>query len=639
MLSGGTEQIVPVMGGGTRQRSRKNKRARSRASRRASRSAYCSALKGGSNAYILKSSDAVPDEILPATIRMTTLDEVELTDDSIISMPTLSLDGLHTIVDKYTKAQKGLWQRHSTSGINSDSAKIIHKDVCDGLFLSDSSKKIGISGYDRLGYILPKETSKIVLLPYCVGNPITYSKCVKVIEEEQDKNTVFIFTPPFYSPVETKDNRTIFYHFIDMKQRLADAGGPSMHIITEFTQENLYNGCKLSSDITKKEIISMLEPSYIIYPGVLSMDDSSIKGILFSARAYNEVVLPASNSSSKAGLMDAVKKGIVGGHAWPPNSLQNDKLINKSSLPYKSYGFFPNMKDAVELKTSGDTVTTILINAVTKVGNNAITKTGSNAETVTVGGGDQDTHFVATVKPANAPEQVINVGKGNYTLRTPTKSNNVINDWQNLRFTEGEVIFLNDMNIRPDYLAKMYAKKYKASKNWKDDLAESMRTIVQSNCFKDYRLVLNKECEKSQKFITDVLDYYVNNNEAIVSLDIDEHVAKNHELRKKLDELKTKQASITVDTTGWDKDPFKDGLIIKTNQRDISPEGNMDTIIDKDNNYIRIVITFNRQNRQQTIGHIVCLNSKCSNISAADEYLDKLYKRIKTEYPGYDYWP
>lgn len=619
MLSGGTEQIVPVMGGGTRQRSRKNKRRRSSASRRASRRA----LKGGSNAYALNPLE-VPDNILPTKILMSTLDEVDLAEDSIISLPTLSLDGLHRIVEKYTKAQKGLWQRHSSE---SDSAKIIQKDVCDGLFLSDDSKKTGISGYDRLGYILPKETSKIVLLPYCVGNLITYSKCVKLIEEEQDKKAVFIFTPPFYSPIDANDNRTIFYHFIDMKQRLAEAGGPSMHIITEFTQENMYNGCKLSSDITQTEIISMLEPTYIIYPNPLNIDDNNINGILFSARAKNEVLLPSSNTS-KFGLIDAVKKGIVGGHAWPPNIFKNDKLTDKSSLPYRSYGFFPSMKDATELKTSDDTVTTILINATSS--------TISSASKLT-GGGDNDTHFVATDGLANTPQKVINVGKGNYTLRTPLTE--VKEDWKNLRFTKGEVIFLDDMNIRPDYLAKMYAKKYKGSKDWRNDLAESMQAIVQSNCFKDYRLILNKECQKSQTFITDVLDYYVNNNEALLSLDEDEHAAKNHELRKKLDELRAKQSLINVDTTGWDKDPIKDGLIIKTNQKNLSDEQNLDTISDKDDNFIRVVVMINRENLQETIGHIVCPTSKCSSFDSADEYLDKLYKRVKKEYPRYVYWP
>jgi hypothetical protein len=115
------------------------------------------------------------------------------------------------------------------------------------------------------------------------------------------------------------------------------------------------------------------------------------------------------------------------------------------------------------------------------------------------------------------------LGSVEYSLRHP-RTPEVVEDWKNLIFTQEEADFLNDLNLRPHILADIYSST--PDVDWKSELAKNMATIVRSKCFKDPRLVLHSDCQVSNTFIQKVLDYYVENDARITSLEFDEEQAE-----------------------------------------------------------------------------------------------------------------
>lgn len=636
MLSGGTEQIVGVMGGGTR----RNKNKRQNKSRRKSRrKAKSSRKKGGGefNPYTLtetQESVGIPN----ANFDYTTLKDLGVTGIPLITLPNEPIAVLNIAVNEYIKSQKNLWKYHSSSGADLAVAPVvISSDICSRLNYESIDGNKGLTGYDRLSIILPKETQNIIILPPCYGNLITYGKCAEYISNNSDSNTVFIFSPPFYSREhsESDDNRTIFYNFIAMKKLLEENGLASVYILSEYTNVTVDMACVLTMETINKEVplLPMLQPTYIIYPYTLKIDGDSVSGILFSAAAQDEVTLPESNITSKYGLIDTCENSVVGGHIFPPNTSKNDVRLTESRIPYRQYRFFSTGPEDI-LNTDEERVTMI------KVGQTIVPEPIDTEQS----GGNPDSNkkfvagknlFLNGVSYTSVP-----LGANQYSLRHPTKD--VITDWKKQRFTASEAQFLNDLNLRPYILEEIY--KNNKDTNWKNDLAENMSVIVRSKCFNDSRLVLHSDCQASQKFITDILDYFIKNEKRILSLEDDEADAENAELRVKYEKAKAKLTATqnnNINMTGWDKNPFTDGLVRAIGQTISDPHMDYRTItriISRD--YIRIRSLTNKKTGKETIGEIVCTFDEANeDINKAEKILDTKYNKINKEYPGWVIYP
>jgi hypothetical protein len=221
------------------------------------------------------------------------------------------------------------------------------------------------------------------------------------------------------------------------------------------------------------------------------------------------------------------------------------------------------------------------------------------------------------------------LGANQYSLRHP-RNPEVETDWENTIFTEDEARFLNDLNLRPDIMASIYKDR---NISWKLDLATNLATIVRSKCFTDSRLVLHSDCQSSQKFITDILNYFVENDEQITSLEKNEEEATKVALRLKVDKALASVKTSAMDTT---KNPFTDGLLRKTGQEYADPNADYTVISNYNrNDYSRTVIVINRNTGENTFGEMVCSKNDCRTMTAAVEKFDAIYEKLKTDYPGF----
>jgi len=548
-----------------------------------------------------------------------------ITGEPVIMPSTGDTASFSKLADDYVKAQKKLWIRHSTAGITLDAAKNMQTSSCLKTVNDPINGMNGTSGYDRLGYILPKTVNKIVLLPSCLGLIMAYTRCVQYIKaNEDDANTAFIFMPPFYSPMDTavSENRTMFFHFIAMKRRMADTGKASVHILSDYMQNTVNNACALTQGTTQENVLPMLEPTYILYPYTRVIDTSNVSGILFSASAQDEVILPASNNSSKSGLLDAAQKGVVGGHAWPCNTAKLDPLLNSANIPYRRYRFFSNKGNTDMLSNEKLTIITLNSNAP------AVTAATSIDETPDTKFKSSDKAFLTGVSYTSVP-----LGANLYSLRHP-RNPEVQTDWENTIFTDDEAAFLNDLNLRPGIMASIYKNR---DVSWKYDLAKNLATIVRSKCFTDSRLVLHSDCQTSQKFITDILNYFVVHDDRIESLEKDEAEAEKVALRLKVDKAVASVTTSAVDTT---KDPFVDGLLRKTGQTFIDPNMDFSIIANlASNTYSRAYIVINKVTGDKVIGEMICNRSECKSREEVEDKFDAIYNKIKNEYTGFSLAP
>jgi len=646
MLSGGTEPIVGVMGGGTRKNyRRKNSRGKSRnkSRRKNSRRKRSASVGGGRTPFDIHGPLGVIKDIFKFTTQIGNIG------DTFPGIPMIEADGTReekvVNLNTYIVSQKSLWKRHSANGIERGSAITMKPDSCSSVKYDAGSGENGVGGSDRLGLILPKTTSKIILLPPCRGNQFAYTKCINYMAPlEGDPNTVFIFTPPFYStmPGGAVNNLKIFDHYATMKKRMNDSPElASVYILSEYTQNALFNACTIMGDSSTP--FTLLEPTYIIFPYTVHLDNTAVSGIIFSAAARDEVILPKSGVDSNLGLIGAIQNGVTGGHAWPTNNSKNDPLIDKVKIPYRRYRFLSKRggDDVLDLTSEYKTFT------ISQVGDTAATAVSAAAPAVT---GEEKFQASEIIFLTGVSYTSVPLGSNEYSLRHP-RTPEVVEDWKNLVFTEDEAEFLNDLNLRPKILADIYASTPEI--DWKSELAKNMATIVRSKCFNDPRLVLHSDCQVSNNFIQKILDYYVKNDERITSLEFDEVEAEKNELRLRAQAGWDAAAAAVVavnpavDKTGWNKNPVTDGLVRELAIKHIDENSDLGIIFNTSSHiYTRTIVLTKKtvssgDDSQKIIGEISCNknDTDCSTSDLAEVKLEKLYKQIQRDYPGYTFYP
>lgn len=607
MLSGGTESIVGVMGGGrrTKRGTRGKKGSRGKRAKRV--------MKGGENVITIIQKP-------PYNVKLTLNNPIEKIADADAA----------NIIKTYVTKQTALWKRQASVGNITDASKIITTSSCASAIYDKKNGDKGQNGSDRLGCILQEDITQIVVIPPIYGNYLTYTACINTIKNTlTDVSAVILFSPPLFSGTDISGlpasqhivNRDIFLHFLNMK---ANAKA-TIYYLAEYTQNSIYTGCGFTKKTTQNYIVPLLEPSYVLYPYVRKMNNKIYSGLIFSAAAADEVILPAPNASSKLGLIGAAQNldDMSGGFvAFPPNPKKEDPLLNKNSIPYKQYRFLANYSNAAYLLDSTD----ISINVFTM-------KEGFIPKiTPTYNDGDKfkASHdaFLTGVKYS-----VIPLGVKQYSLRHP-RTLEVVNDWKNLIFTQAEVDFLNDMNLRPDILTDLYTEKYNGQ-SWNSDLAMNLATIVRSKCFSDNRLVLHSSCQQSQKFITDVLEFFIEHDSRIKALEKNELEAENNRLKITLDSKLAAAAKAAA--TGMDKDPIADKLVFRTGQSYNSRYNINYTPMEEiaNNIYSRTVIIYNKTTETHEVVKLVCSAKECTNMDSAIQYLESKYQLLKKEYPNY----
>ena len=559
-MNGGTDStITPVMGGGSpvldRRRGRsgsRRSRSGSRKSRSGSRGRSRSRQKGGAKPFALKKvskgSPLTKFNIEPVSLD-TWYDKfgtTKLLDE--ITVPDSEKQGnLRVYYDK----QIDLWKRVPRQGIVTSSPQLINlsKIGVNRANIDKDTAYLGQGGFDRLTYIVPENIGGIFLMPPVNGDLDIFMKCYNIItNDKMNKNEyLIIFSPPFYTYYSTendntkaKNNNQLLHSFLKLKGMVQS----TLVILTEYTRGSIHTDVNNTNANINNTLITKLEPTYVVLQRAVQIGEEKLQGIIFSAAAEDEPILPMSNSVSVLGAIAAAEAGNRGGVCFPPNVKAEDKLLKGKTYPYKFVRFFVNtrtMLDKVDT-SKGDTI-------IYEIGKKDISIFEANKASKTFSSSP------AAYSSSDVTLSSIPLGTRTYLLRHP-RTQLVVDDWNNLIFTEDEADFLNDMKLRPDMLAEIHGKD-----TWANTLSTHMGTIVRSKCFSDNRLVLHSDCQQTQRFIAGVMEYYMTNDARLKAIEDRQLAAGDRDIEIRLDRVRDKKGTTPVMPAGvkpveWAKDPF-----------------------------------------------------------------------------------
>ena len=554
MLSGGTEPIVAVMGGGKKKR----------------------AQKGGINPFILKAppiSQDIPENIIDHKRKSIELTFVNTKLHSRLNFLQLGV---------YVKRMEALWQRRVDQG-NAGASQYITMSAAEAAnpIYDRDTGSTGQAGFDRLGIVLSNKITDIVVVPPIHGNIAVYNEYMENVNDYLRSDTAaIIFAAPFYAASSdivavnvTKaynDNASIFQDFVARK--INPATKASMYIMTEYTQNSIALGVAVTKAVAKSQrhIITLLEPTYIIYPYDCTLEGDKHSGIIFSAAANDEEHVPDSNISSKLGLISAANKSLPS-VAWPPNTDVLDSNLASATLPYTLYTFL----DSNAMNTAGHTFN---IFSMTRP---------------MTGGGGFISSASAIVNGVQYKDIILNGGI--HRVRYPDI--NVINDWNKLLFIKSEIDMLAELDITKEALDSIYGNQ-----PWLDEFVKSLIAMVKSECFIDYKMILQSECQAANTFLTKISNY----------------LGKN---------ITNRKPTKVVSDNG---NPFEDGLIQTSNRPRLDPQ--IIEIVDRNEYRKDVEVTDPRSNI--SFGTII---SKANSFKEADTDINAQYKALKMKYPGYSF--
>jgi len=284
----------------------------------------------------------------------------------------------------------------------------------------------------------------------------------------------------------------------------------------------------------------------------------------------NDPTLTSINNVSQEKKLDAKSGGVIFSSETeePTKILLKPKNIEQGLLSYTSGSYYKNSQKFTEFDSFAyDTVEDIYEDI-----DEGDTNIYNPYDTIDERGYYQFTFTPASVPlPPKLPDNMfvesndifkgtndvqIAIGAKEFTIRGAVPE--VTRDWENGQFSNDEADYLNYMNLNPKMLEKIFGS------NWKDDVAEHLRTISTSKCFKDTKLILSHDCKDAQKFISKVLDYYTKNKEEIYKI----RVGRNDTIIRRLkDELNAKisEAKGTTSTVRADaKNIFDLKIFVKT---------------------------------------------------------------------------
>ena len=434
--------------------------------------------------------------------------------------------------------------------------------------------------FSRFIYCLPYNLERIIVIPAIHGNTdtfinvlyrlqkigaLTYKKLGGKDTYKIRRGVVIVFMPSFYAKVEnTIENMVLFSIFIDINRTNPN----QIFILSESTADNYAVGVFLAknfstTDVLKMSPLTMLEPSYIVYPYTRSGLDGGF--ILSSSTDAEKVNMPASIGRYNFGLKDlhshksygsalglAVKPSTTGVElfiegaegvftirstnrvhtllnleravGYPPGPC--DGLLQSATLDkFTKPQFFANKVkiDGVE----SDALIVIQLNSsgnYTPLCTSALTEAPSPLR-------KDDRHKISDIAVQSEEKVHIDIKGNTYTIRVPSIDNKVEENWLKGEYTKDEAEFLNSTNLRPGVLYAVFGE------SWQSDLEKFLTTLVASECMSDISLLTNRECYNCRQFLEKVNVYFINNSLQLDLIKEEDDRRADTEFRKYVDEL------------------------------------------------------------------------------------------------------
>ena len=587
------------------------------------------------------------------------------------------------------------WKAYKIDGSPAGTIQIIGQGSAPIGSINDMSS-IGPAYYRRC-VILPNTVKSIIVYPPVNGDVNKMVRCLADLEGRATipiapaigapaalndtfySNTVVLFSAPFYGQVAA-NNIEVFKRFIAFTQKPTAGAAPpetqaTYHILTDYTRFNTAVGLQFRAaapplGAAGTPLLNMIEPTYVIYPykqqyrDMERNDTIPISGLLFSAAAKDEVVLPERKPALKT-VMSPIKyiaSGKRGSIAYPVNLDTRDadfQRANPSYVNQRTIALDPNAAALVSERPLAvndyvptDTLYVTVFQVVGVVGaagaaEGRVTRERRFIKEETFSGLPLEELYTSGVQT-----KAVSLGANTYSLRHP-KTPGVIDDWKDLKFTEDEARFINDLNIRPNRLSAM---AWGNATTWPDVLAENMTTIVFSDCFKDSRLVLHSACKTSRTFISRIMkDLLENQSEKIAQEQMQEKAAT---ALAKLPVPPSPQAGAPAAPAGAPRDPFQpilnnqyglaedDIAIYNTTKSKFdfkmyfyNEERNDAGDVTQPNEYGRYVLVINKATGEERLGYIKCLKTVCSTFQDAADTTERNIKKLRKDFPEYIFIP
>jgi len=241
-------------------------------------------------------------------------------------------------------------------------------------------------------------------------------------------------------------------------------------------------------------------------------------GLLFSAATTKEATLPAPVAGFNGAINYIQLSDQLKSIAYKIDATKNDPLLE--SVDYKEYSLFkapPMKKDRLYKMTlkkqRPETPVEVDVNQeMFKASPNAVQN--------------------------HVPDVSISVGAQDYSIRSPVPD--TVNDWKNGIYSNDEANYLEAMSLTPKILITVYGSK------WKEQLTNHLTIISRSKCFKDSRLLLHSDCQDAQRFVSDIMNYYMTHSSELIALKKSQQEAQAAKLSKQLKALTTSSAGECV---------------------------------------------------------------------------------------------
>ena len=484
---------------------------------------------------------------------------------------------MYNDVEKYKKQRLAQWDLVYQTSANKVSP--ILPIIKEGI----RNEEVNITEFSRYIYCLSCVHQTVIVIPPIKGDVELFTKILYRLEKIQalthrmlgGKHTykirrglTIVFMPSFYGPAaNVSEHLLLFSIFIDINRTNPE----QIFILSESTVENYAIGAILTKTFSRNNILrahplTMLEPTYIVYP----YHRQGLKnGFIISASTYTEGVnVPQSlgrNSFDLDDLKTDKSFGLAVGLAIKPvistplvesakdtftirssMNLHHDDLLD---LKYAE-GHAPGPCDGLlmskqlneyktpfnlnthNIKEKGDKQNVLMVVKLNPKGNDVPLCTlalTSNSLPLT----KDDRHEASDPSVADPSVEKVHISIKNkvYSLRVPSDSNQVTENWKQQRFTKDEADFLNETRLRPGVLSAVFGEA------WIKDLALFLNTLVKSECMTDTALLTKSQCYNCRNFLERVQVFFINNSNYFDLVKQREEQKEKDDFNEQLEEL------------------------------------------------------------------------------------------------------
>lgn len=528
------------------------------------------------------------------------------------------------LVANYSTAQKEVWVKKliDKTGGTGSTADIATStgSRCLAVDIETVTQARASLAFDRLVHILPETTQVLLIAPPIQGNIalfdtvvdrlVKYGYLTQTIDGNMalKENCELVFSAPIFGLGEdeeddvAKNNSLIWYSILRLKL-LAKGRVTALSDYRDATEKI---GCFLHQRLqtsgpfgspqvpAKEEISNLLEPSYLVYPFSRGEKD----GVLVTAALNGEAPLPMPKEGAKTYSVGQALKMPNFTDAYiaiRPDLGKPDSEFG-NYVTFSSFGAGDTVADMGGFKpqksTRGDCQDLIYLQRLEKMqpetrlgpltgmgatldGKFPLTiirlrpdprgLTGFEPSCARLGDSLRTVSLARLERFVPSPMEVprdqaftmINLGPKVYELRLLPPGSL---DWQQMRFTDSEAEFLNDLNLRPWILSDVFpiqslgARDGRSSRDWRNWVSQFLKAVTNSQCFKDSNLLSRRECEDARIFINAVYDYFLLNDDRLAAaFNTEDEALQNAEMflretrtRAELDRLEqaNKQAAL-----------------------------------------------------------------------------------------------